>query len=83
MPPLWSPEVYAHVLRLQRECDGRGIPVINRVDRLSLAGKFQGAQALARCGLRTSTISMATGFLKRRRSAVRRSCAVSMRSIRP
>lgn len=50
---LWSPEVYEHVLRLQRECDGRGIPVINRVDRLPLAGKFQGAQALARCGLRT------------------------------
>ena len=49
----WSRKVYEQVRQLQAECDARGIPVINRVERLPLAGKFQAAQAMARCGLRT------------------------------
>ncbi len=50
---LWSDAVYEQISRLQQDCDGRGIPVINRVDRQINAGKFQAAQAVTTIGLRT------------------------------
>jgi hypothetical protein len=30
----WSPKTYDRALELLRQCDERGIPVVNRVDRL-------------------------------------------------
>lgn len=50
---LWSNQAYQQILALQEACDQRGIPVINRVERQELAGKFQAAQLIARAGLRT------------------------------
>src|SRR5688572_22611838 len=49
----WSPEAYTHAMRLQHECDARGVPVVNRVDRLAHATKFKAAELLKAVGLRT------------------------------
>jgi hypothetical protein len=49
----WSPTAYAQAMQLAAECDARGIPVINRVDRLANAGKMSGAQLIATAGFRT------------------------------
>src|SRR5687767_11942523 len=38
----WSMEVYDQATRLARACDERGIPVVNRVDRLINATKSRG-----------------------------------------
>jgi hypothetical protein len=40
-------------MRLIRQCDEVGVPVLNRVDRLAVAGKSRAADCIARAGLRT------------------------------
>jgi hypothetical protein len=50
----WSPRAYDHANRLAAACETRGIPMINRVDRLANAGKRSGAERIARAGLRTA-----------------------------
>ena len=49
----WSPTAYRHANRLAAECDDRGIPVINRVDRLTNAVKSTGARLIGSVGIRT------------------------------
>jgi len=49
----WSRRAYAQACRLAAACDRRSIPVINRVDRLSNATKFDAASRLSRAGIRT------------------------------
>lgn len=49
----WSLEIYEYANALAAECDARGIPVINRVDRLINTTKFIGAGLIAGAGLRT------------------------------
>jgi len=49
----WSRRAHARACRLAAACDRRGIPVINRVDRLSNAMKFEAASRLSRAGIRT------------------------------
>src|SRR5688572_17067833 len=58
----WSSEVYTHALRLQEKCDERGIPVINRVDRLTNATKSKAAAVLNGAGLRTARMIRVTDF---------------------
>ena len=48
----WSMEVFEQAARLAAECDARGIPVINRVDRLINATKLRGAELMANTGVR-------------------------------
>jgi len=49
----WSQKAYEQANRLAAECDARGTPVINRVDRLTNAGKSTAARLIAQVGLRT------------------------------
>jgi len=49
----WSPRAYRRACRLAVSCDERGIPVVNRVERLSNAMKFEAATRLSRAGIRT------------------------------
>lgn len=49
----WSWRAYSRACRLAAACDRRRIPVINRVDRLSNAMKFEAASRLSRAGMRT------------------------------
>ena len=49
----WSRPAYARALRLSTACDRRGIPVINRVERLRNATKAEGARRISAVGLRT------------------------------
>ena len=49
----WSLEAYEQANRLAAECDRRGIPIVNRVDRLLNATKSVGAQLMAEAGIRT------------------------------
>ena len=49
----WSVEAYEQANRLAAECDRRGIPIVNRVDRLLNASKSVGAQLMAQAGVRT------------------------------
>jgi hypothetical protein len=48
----WSRRTCYQALTLTRECDRQKIPVMNRVERLSRAGKFTGAQLMKQVGLR-------------------------------
>ena len=48
----WSMETYERATRLASECDARGVPVVNRVDRLINATKSAGARLMAECGIR-------------------------------
>lgn len=50
---MWSQNAYLLADRLAQKCDRRGIPVINRVDRLINATKTVGARIIAETGLRT------------------------------
>jgi hypothetical protein len=49
----WSPRAYRRACRLAAACDERGIPVVNRVERLSNATKFETATRLSHAGIRT------------------------------
>jgi hypothetical protein len=56
----WSPTAYVQANRLAAECDARGVPIINRVDRLSNAGKVEGAQRISSTGIRTAKMERIT-----------------------
>jgi hypothetical protein len=49
----WSPETYDQTNKLAAECDARGIPVLNRVDRLLNATKSRGAELMGSAGVAT------------------------------
>jgi hypothetical protein len=49
----WSLTAYRQACQLARQCDERGIPVVNRVDQLSNAVKSVSAQRLSAAGIRT------------------------------
>jgi hypothetical protein len=49
----WSPRTYERAVRLARRCHDRGIPTINRVDRLGNAQKSVAARLMADVGVRT------------------------------
>ncbi len=49
----WSRRAYAQACRLAAACDRRRIPVVNRVERLSNAMKFEAARRLTLAGIRT------------------------------
>jgi hypothetical protein len=49
----WSLETYDQANQLARECDARGIPVLNRVDRLLNATKSRGAELMRVAGVAT------------------------------
>jgi len=53
----WCQRTYHQALQLTRECDAQKVPVVNRPECLSRAGKFQGAQLMAECGLRTPRVA--------------------------
>ena len=48
----WSRRAYSRACRLAAACDRSRIPVVNRVDRLSNAMKFEAASRLSRAGIR-------------------------------
>ncbi|NQT16885.1 MAG: hypothetical protein HQ582_29275 [Planctomycetes bacterium] len=52
----WTPWGYRQSLRVAAECDENGIPIINRVDRLSNSIKSIGARLMRRAGVRTPRI---------------------------
>ena len=52
----WSKQTYRQALKLTAQCDRAGIPVINRVDKLSRAAKLQGSELIQQAGLRTPKI---------------------------
>jgi hypothetical protein len=56
----WSPEAYTHAMRLHAACDERGIPVINRVDRLGRATKSTASRLLNSAGVRTPRMARVT-----------------------
>jgi hypothetical protein len=49
----WSTEAYDEANRLAAECDARGVPVLNRVDRLLNATKSRGAALMRSVGVAT------------------------------
>ncbi len=49
----WSTETYDQAAELARQCDQRGIPVLNRVDRLGNAVKSRGAEIMRAVGVHT------------------------------
>ena len=49
----WSPEAYDQANALAIECAARGIPVLNRVDRLLNATKSRGAELMRSAGVAT------------------------------
>jgi hypothetical protein len=52
----WSLRAFDRANRLAAECDARGIPVVNRVDRLLNASRSLAADAIAGVGFRTATV---------------------------
>jgi len=54
----WSPVAYRQACQLARQCDQRGIPVVNRVDQLSNAVKSVSARRLAAVGIRTPQVRL-------------------------
>jgi hypothetical protein len=48
----WSIEAFEQALQLADQCEQRGIPVVNRVDRLLNATKSRGAQLMGAAGVR-------------------------------
>ena len=54
----WSPSTYETVLRLQERCDERGIPVLNRVENLTNAGKTEAGRRIAPCGMRVAPMAL-------------------------
>ncbi|MGF1529112.1 MAG: hypothetical protein ACFCBW_20360 [Candidatus Competibacterales bacterium] len=53
----WCPAGFAQAKALALACDERGIPVVNRVEHLAHATKWEGARRMARAGLRTPRMS--------------------------
>jgi hypothetical protein len=53
----WSPTAFRQANRLAAECDAHAISIINRVDRLSNAGKARGAKLIATAGIRTARMA--------------------------
>jgi len=47
----WSPRAHRWSVALAAECDQRGIPVINRVDRISNSVKPVGVRLIAGAGI--------------------------------
>jgi hypothetical protein len=56
----WSPAAYDHANELAAECDARGIPVLNRVDRLLNATKSRGAELMCSTGVATPRMARIT-----------------------
>jgi hypothetical protein len=56
----WSPRTYVQAMALTQACERRGIPVVNRVDRLARAGKFEGAALMRAAGLRVPRVARIT-----------------------
>jgi hypothetical protein len=54
----WSPQAYDRACQLARECDRRGIPVVNRVERLRNAMKLEAASRLSRAGVPTPAMRL-------------------------
>jgi len=54
----WSPTAFAQANNLAEACDARAIPIINRVDRLTAAGKASGAALIAKAGIRTAKMAL-------------------------
>jgi hypothetical protein len=54
----WSQETYDWADSIAAECDKRGIPVNNRVDRLLNAAKFAGAQTMRSVGIHTPRMAL-------------------------
>ena len=52
----WSMRAFDRANRLAAECDERGIPVVNRVDRLINVSRSLAADKLASAGLRTAAV---------------------------
>ena len=53
----WSMQVYEQLMLIAGACDARGIPIINRVDRLVNATKSAGARLMREAGIRTPRIA--------------------------
>jgi hypothetical protein len=49
----WSPRAYGEAERVARACDRHGVPIVNRVDRLTNAGKSRCAALVGAAGFRT------------------------------
>lgn len=49
----WSAAAYERCQRIAAACDRRGIPIVNRVDRLTSAAKSTAAASIAAAGIRT------------------------------
>jgi hypothetical protein len=49
----WSKRTCRQAMKLTDQCDRAGIPVINRVERLSRAAKLQGSELIRQAGVRT------------------------------
>jgi hypothetical protein len=54
----WSQKAYDRACALASECDRRGIPVVNRVDRLRNAMKLEAATRLSRAGIATPAMRL-------------------------
>jgi len=56
----WSPTAYRQANQIAADCDSRSIPIINRVDRLTAAGKSSGAALMRAAGIRTADMARIT-----------------------
>jgi len=56
----WSPSTFRRMNALASRCDRDGIPVVNRVDRLTHAAKLEGARRMAAVGLRVPRMRRVT-----------------------
>ena len=52
----WCQRTYRQALKLTEECDFQKVPVVNRPERLSRAGKSSGARLMGEGGLRTPRV---------------------------
>lgn len=52
----WSPQAFERANRLAAECEKRGIPVVNRVDRLVNVSRSLAADTIAGVGFRTAAV---------------------------
>lgn len=64
----WSLTAYRQAVRLAEECDRRGIPVVNRVDRLCNAVKSTASERLLAAGIRTPQVRVIKDAAEFRRS---------------
>jgi hypothetical protein len=53
----WSPRRYAQANRLAAACDARGIPIVNRVDKLINVSKSAFAERMEAAGIRTPRVA--------------------------